>query len=126
MSIDTLIKQVGEWAEARNITMEGGSSPLAQLSKTLEECGELLAALNAKSTYHPVREGHDLDAMLDAYQDIDKEIVDAYGDILVTLIIGMQLQGTTVEYCLSKAWEEIKDRKGRMEHGVFVKEKSGE
>ena len=28
----------------------------------------------------------------------------------------------TIEQCLEKAWDDIKDRKGRMVDGVFVKE----
>ena len=30
--------------------------------------------------------------------------------------------GTTLEACLELAWNEIKDRKGKMVDGVFVKE----
>jgi NTP pyrophosphatase (non-canonical NTP hydrolase) len=49
-------------------------------------------------------------------------IKDDIGDIVVTLIINAALHNTSVEKCLELAWNEIKDRKGKMINGVFVKE----
>ena len=48
---------------------------------------------------------------------------DGIGDVLVTLIIVADLEGTNLLECLEHAWEEIKDRKGRLNaNGVFEKE----
>lgn len=119
-SIEDLEQLIAQWAEDRNLIK--GSNPIAQLSKTLEECGELLAALNARETYNPEKLGHDLDEIAKWYSDNACEIQDAYGDILVTLIVGMQQLNFDMQEVLTIAYHEIKDRKGRMENGLFVKE----
>lgn len=43
------------------------------------------------------------------------------GDALVTLILLARTMGTNVSYCLEQAYEKIKDRKGRVINGFFVK-----
>ena len=70
--------------------------------KTLEEVTELLSALHRKDW---------------------GEARDAYGDVLVTLIIGAELAGLDLVDCLALAYDTIKDRRGYLrEDGVFVKE----
>lgn len=88
------------WAEARKIIPN--STALAQAIKTHEELGELLSAL---------------------HRGDKAEILDAYGDILVTLIIGADLAGVDLVDALEHAYAQIKDRKGTLRSdGVFVKE----
>lgn len=88
------------WAEARKIIPN--STPLAQAIKTTEEVAELLKALSKGN---------------------HEEAVDAYGDVLVTLIIGAALLDVDLVECLSKAYNVIKDRKGTLtKDGIFVKE----
>jgi NTP pyrophosphatase (non-canonical NTP hydrolase) len=87
------------WAADRNLI--NGSSPDRQFLKLVEETGELAAALARKDF---------------------KEVYDAIGDIAVVLTILSSQLGNTVENCIEGAWDEIKDRKGRMVDGVFVKE----
>ena len=41
--------------------------------------------------------------------------------MVVLTILSAQL-GFTVEEAMAHAWEEIKDRKGRMVNGIFVKD----
>lgn len=92
--------KVIRWAEDRRIIPN--STPLAQAIKTHEELGELMSALH--------RADHD-------------EMVDAYGDVLVTLIIGAALADVDLTRCLEAAYEQIKDRRGTLRaDGVFVKE----
>lgn len=92
--------EVLRWAEARRIIPN--STPMAQAIKTHEELGELLSAL---------------------HRGDKAEIVDAYGDILVTLIIGADLAGVDLVDALNQAYAQIKDRRGTLrEDGVFVKE----
>lgn len=94
-----LSEKVLNWAAERGIIQNG--SAIAQLTKTEEEVAELREAL----------ENEDKDAM-----------VDAYGDVLVTLIIGAEIAGLDLVDCLEAAYEEIKDRKGYLnEDGIFVK-----
>ena len=88
------------WAEQRQIIPN--STPLAQAIKTTEEVAELLKALSKG--------------------DIE-EATDAYGDILITMIIGAALLDVDLIHCLNKAYGVIKDRKGYLtKDGIFVKE----
>ena len=49
-------------------------------------------------------------------------IVDNFRSILFRLKLIASRFGWTLEECLEAAWDEIKDRKGRMVNGEFVKE----
>jgi len=92
--------KVVQWAESLRIIPN--STPMAQAIKTMEEVTELLSAL---------------------HRDDKAEIKDAYGDILVTLIIGAALSDLDLKECLTDAYEVIKDRKGYLrEDGVFIKQ----
>jgi hypothetical protein len=89
-----------QWGEARRIVQN--SSPAAQAMKTHEELLELRDAIRT----------NDRDAMKDAY-----------GDILVTLIMGCATADIDLVSCLELAYKEIKDRKGTLNaDGIFVKE----
>lgn len=91
--------RVAQWAEDRNLI--DGSNPRLQMTKLFEECEELSHAL----------------------QDDDmKEIIDAIGDIQVVLAVMCAQLGLNIDQCREVAWHEIKDRKGKMIDGVFVKE----
>lgn len=88
------------WAEARQIIPN--STPLAQAVKTTEEVAELLKALSKGDM---------------------AEAKDAYGDVLVTLIIGAALADVDLVECLEGAYAVIKDRRGHLtKDGIFVKE----
>jgi len=100
MSYAELELKVIRWGEARGIVQN--STPMAQLRKTLEEVDELSDAIEKK----------DVAAMKDAY-----------GDILVTLIMGCATADIDLVECLELAYNEIKDRKGYLnKDGIFVKE----
>lgn len=92
-------QRVVRWAAARNLIH--GSDPKNQTIKLGEEFGELCAAI--------------------ARGKLD-EAMDAIGDMAVVLTILAAQLGTTIEACQDAAWEQIKDRKGRMVDGVFVEE----
>jgi len=87
------------WAHARNLVE--GSSTDKQFLKLIEEVGELAEGL-AKSR--------------------PAAIVDGIGDAVVVLTILAAQVGVQIEDCIEAAWLEIKDRKGRMQDGVFLKE----
>lgn len=100
MSYRELEMKVIQWGEARRIVQN--STPAAQWKKTLEEVMELRDALDT----------NDREAMKDAY-----------GDILVTLIMGCATADIDLVECLELAYNEIKDRKGYLTpEGIFVKE----
>lgn len=97
--LQILIHKVKDWARERELFTNG--TPKGQVRKTLEESLELLEGIDTA--------------------DSDK-IIDSIGDIIVTLIIQAEMQGVSIEACLQKAYEEIKDRKGSLVNGSFVKE----
>lgn len=92
---------VFKWGVDRNITAEGGATSLSQIKKLKEEVQEIEDALLANDA---------------------KAAQDGVGDTLVVLLQICRLAGFDIGDCLALAYDEIKDRKGRMINGVFVKE----
>jgi NTP pyrophosphatase (non-canonical NTP hydrolase) len=99
MSYSMIEMNVIRWGEERKIVQH--SNPRAQAIKTLEEVGELMQAI----------------------ADNDREaMIDAYGDILVTLVMGCATADLDLVKCFAHAYEQIKDRKGYLSpEGIFVK-----
>lgn len=95
---ESITDKIRKWFKDRNLDKV---DPKAQMLKLMEETGELAEGL-AKNR--------------------PEEIKDSIGDIYVVLT-GLSLQlGLKIEDCINIAYEEIKDRKGKMVDGVFVKE----
>lgn len=94
-----LFDNIRQWAEDRNLIE--GSKPVNQISKLVEELGELATGVNKGK------------------KDI---IVDGIGDVVVVLTILASQSGVNIEECIEVAWNEIKDRKGRMVDGIFIKQ----
>jgi phosphoribosyl-ATP pyrophosphohydrolase len=91
---------VMQWAQARGIYDNG--TALGQAKKTLEEAGELLAAVAANDR---------------------EEIADAIGDVMVTLVNVGVLCDLDLRQCFYNAYKVIEPRKGYMNKaGQFVKE----
>lgn len=99
MEFKELNDKVLAWASDRNIIE--GSTPRAQFLKSVSEIGELADGIN---------------------KDRLNEVKDGIGDVVVTLIILAAQYRTTIDECLAIAYESIKDRKGLMVDGVFIKE----
>lgn len=96
--MNNLINQVEQWSKDKNLH-EADSS--RQFTKVVEEVGEVASAL-ARS---------------------DEELLkDGIGDVVVTLIILAQQNGMTLEECLTQAYSEIADRKGKTINGTFIKQ----
>jgi NTP pyrophosphatase (non-canonical NTP hydrolase) len=53
-----------------------------------------------------------------------EDIRDDLGDMLVVMLNIMKRNNFTIEECLEMAYNDIKDRKGRMVDGIFVKEQN--
>ena len=92
-----LIKKIEQWAEDRNLI--NGSDAKSQFHKLIQECGELSDSICKQK---------------DASDDI--------GDIFVVLVIMCKQLGLDFNECVQVAYNDIKDRKGKMIDGVFVKE----
>ena len=88
-----------KWADERGL-LKAENAP-RQMLKLMEEVGELAGAM-AKN-----KQG---------------DIVDAIGDIQVVLIILSKQLGYDYEQCLVDAYNVIKERKGKLINGVFVKD----
>ena len=94
-----LEQEIIEWAKVRGIFDQ--SNPARQLDKTREEVEEIGVGINS----------NDLD-----------EIRDGIGDSIVTLVLLAKMHDLTVDECVQAAWNEIKDRTGKMIDGQFVKD----
>lgn len=97
MSFAELEQLVADWHEDRNLIE--GSTDAAQMHKLLEEVNEL---------DQDVHDGYDLR--------------DEMGDVLVVLINIATRNGFTLKQALTVSYNKIKNRKGQMRHGIFVKE----
>ena len=93
----TLTEKVKQWHYNRNLIH--GSTDKDQYLKLIQEAGELSDNICK-----------------------GKDISDDIGDMLVVLINIAERNGLTLAQCLEVAWDDIKDRKGMMVDGVFVKE----
>jgi len=96
-TIQQLTHLVEQWHIARNLIE--GATDKDQVLKLIQEVGELS---------DNVCKGQD--------------IRDDIGDIMVVLINIMKRNDISLEECLNVAYNDIKDRKGRMVDGIFVKE----
>lgn len=98
-----LIDKVNEWADERNLKQ---ADPKIQWMRITEEVGEIRDAL-----LKPTK-----------FTEPQAALKDAIGDTLVTIIVLAHQLDLDVTECLSIAYEEIKNRKGKMVNGTFVKE----
>jgi len=98
-TIETYIRKVLQWHHDRNLIE--GSTDKDQVLKLMQELGELSDS---------VCKGED--------------IRDDIGDMLVVMINIIERNNLTLTDCLEQAWDDIKDRKGKMVDGIFVKEEN--
>ena len=87
------------WANERGL-YKGGDTKTQSL-KLVEEVGEICRAI-----------------LKDNHSDIE----DGIGDAVVVLTNLAELQGTSIEACIDRAYNEIKDRTGKMDNGTFKKD----
>lgn len=95
--MEELVNKIAQWHRDRNLI--NGSTDKDQYMKLIQEAGELS---------DNICKGRD--------------IRDDIGDMMVVLINIATRNDITIEECLDAAYNDIKDRKGRMIDGVFVKE----
>ena len=92
-------KLILDWAKERGILDSG--TPNGQLSKLQEEFFELTHAIFEKD---------------------GDGIIDGIGDMTVVLIILADMFGLSHTECLAYSYNQIKDRRGKIENGTFVKD----
>jgi NTP pyrophosphatase (non-canonical NTP hydrolase) len=95
--LEELVNKIAQWHRDRNLI--DGSTDKDQYMKLIQEAGELS---------DNICKGRD--------------ISDDIGDMMVVLINIATRNNLTITECLEAAYNDIKDRKGRMVDGVFVKE----
>lgn len=100
MNLSTEFKPIRLWAEEKGILASGDIK--TQTLKLQEEVGELAKAI---------------------IEDKPLEIRDAIGDIAVVLTSVAHFAGLKIEDCINAAYWEIKNRKGKMDNGTFIKDK---
>ena len=96
---DDIFNRVRYWAFERGLYDKGDVK--TQYVKLAEEFGEVGRAI---------------------IKDDLPEIRDGLGDMFVVMVNLAHLADMTLEECIEAAWNEIKDRKGSMKGGSFVKE----
>jgi NTP pyrophosphatase (non-canonical NTP hydrolase) len=90
---------IREWADERGLYENGDTK--TQALKLVEEVGETCRAI---------------------LKEDDDEIVDGIGDCVVVLVNLAELHGVMIEYCIEAAYDEIKNRKGKMVNGTYKKD----
>ena len=98
ISGETIYDSIRIWAKAKGIYKSGDSK--TQYLKLIEETGELAEAL---------------------LKNDKAEIIDAIGDITIVLTNLAALEKLRIEDCVASAYDVIKNRKGMMVNGTFVK-----
>jgi hypothetical protein len=93
----SLTERVIQWHRDRNLI--GGSSDKDQVLKLLQELGELSDSVCKNN-----------------------DIKDDIGDMLVVMLNICERNNVSLFDCLKVAYNDIKDRRGRMVDGIFVKE----
>ena len=116
--MNKLLNKISKWANDRNIIQ--GSNPLKQHDKLIEEVMETRDAIVSyemlnKLTKMYVTNTSKWDAK------VKREIKDGIGDAVVVLQNLAEMYGFTLEECTQHAYDEIKDRKGMMLDGTYVK-----
>ena len=96
---DSQFDLIRDWAEERGLYDDGDIK--TQALKLMEEAGEICRAVLKKD---------------------EPEIIDGIGDCVVVLTNLAHLCDTSIEECIDKAYNEIKNRTGKMDNGTFKKD----
>ena len=99
LSVRSQFDLIRAWANNRGLY--DGGDPKTQALKLVEEVGETCRAI-LKNNNH--------------------EAIDGIGDCVVVLTNLAELIGTPIEECIDQAYDEIKDRTGKMDNGTFKKD----
>jgi NTP pyrophosphatase (non-canonical NTP hydrolase) len=98
-SMRDIFPLIRDWADERGIYAKGDEK--TQYIKLMEEAGELAQGLLKQN---------------------QEEVIDAIGDMVVVLTNLSHFVGVDIEDCIVSAYNEIKNRKGKMSNGTFVKQ----
>lgn len=99
MNLKVEFQPIRDWADNKGIYDKG--DPKTQIIKLFEEVGELSNAI---------------------LENNKEEISDAIGDSVIVLTNLAHLCNMTIEQCIEDAYDQIKDRTGKMKNGTFIKD----
>ena len=99
MQLTNEFEPIRDWAKERGIYEKGTLN--GQFIKLIEEVNELKEGIENEN---------------------NEEIIDAIGDCVVVLTNLAYFGDFDIETCINSAYEEIKNRKGKMINGTFVKD----
>ena len=88
---------IKQWHHDRNLI--DGATDKDQLAKLIQEMGELSDNICK-----------------------GKDVADDIGDMIVVLVNIAERNNLSLTECVNHAWNDIKDRKGKMIDGIFIKE----
>lgn len=122
------ITDIAQWHHDRNLI--DGATNNSQFGKLLEEMMELYMTINKHRHVSPEIAVAEVTGILDKLLEkqrivcapADKSVKDDIGDCIVVLVNIAEREQVTIQECVDTAWDDIKDRKGKMINGVFVKE----
>jgi hypothetical protein len=128
MKPENVYSSVRDWARKRGIYEKGDLK--TQFTKLCEEQGELAKAIINMDQAEFEDAIGDMVVVLTNLAELGNAAFDTTGDYIqdpksddVHTVI-MSGNHISIESCLAGAWNEIKDRKGSMKNGSFVKEKN--
>ena len=130
MKFEHVTSKIIQWHHDRNLI--DGATDWTQTEKMMEELLELIAS-QLPGEYDPsdiAFTGNQIinDLLLKgriksvSAEDAAKAKLDALGDMAVVAINIAERNSSSLDTCMNLAWNEIKDRKGQMINGTFVKE----
>lgn len=99
MKLTNEFNSIINWADERGIL--NNATVDTQFIKLQEEIGELAISILKKD---------------------ESLFKDSIGDCVVVLTILAKLKNMSIEDCINSAYDEIKNRKGKMINGVFTKQ----
>ena len=129
MELTRLLSKTIQWHHDRDTI--NGATDWTQSGKLLEEFIELIAAQYYEKS--PEQIANTMHEMVDdlllrgriksvSFDDRESAKLDAVGDMMVVLANIAERNQSSLETCLSIAYNEIKDRSGVMRNGMFIKE----
>ena len=121
IDFDYLMEKVLEWAEKKDLLHDENARK--QFMKFIEEVFEFKTEMDTLTRYRDYyKENPHKKIPEKEHARITKKAVLEMGDIFVTLIVLCEQLGINPTFCLSMAYNKIKDRKGKTINGQFIKE----
>lgn len=118
LTFEHLQAMVQMWAKNKGIYDDPEADAYTQLDKMSEEFNELQRALS-KRDVHTIMYGRSYGHLFD---DLNNEVKDGFGDILVCLINAAHFAEVDLIDALKYAYKQIAPRTGKMVNGKLVKD----